>query len=91
MCTAQELIKGIEGDECVHMHSSYMISLQFLQVWCNNSQLPVDHILAGSFETAMRVSYTWRGTYPCPLLLLSLHSKALLYEPFCMFLSLDVN
>jgi len=26
------------------------------QVWCNNSQLPVDHILAGSFETAMRVS-----------------------------------
>ena len=26
------------------------------QIWCNNSQLPVDHILAGSFETAMRVS-----------------------------------
>lgn len=26
------------------------------QMWCNNSQLPVDHILAGSFETAMRVS-----------------------------------
>ena len=25
------------------------------QVWCNNSQLPVDHVLAGSFETAMRV------------------------------------
>lgn len=25
------------------------------QMWCNNSQLPVDHILAGSFETAMRV------------------------------------
>uniref|UniRef100_A0A8C4XDQ3 Coatomer subunit alpha n=1 Tax=Erpetoichthys calabaricus TaxID=27687 RepID=A0A8C4XDQ3_ERPCA len=24
------------------------------QVWCNNSQLPVDHLLAGSFETAMR-------------------------------------
>lgn len=30
----------------------------FPQVWCNNSQLPVDHVLAGSFETAMRVSYT---------------------------------
>lgn len=29
------------------------------QVWCNNSQLPVDHILAGSFETAMRVSFPW--------------------------------
>ncbi len=25
------------------------------QVWCDNSQLPVDHVLAGSFETAMRV------------------------------------
>lgn len=25
------------------------------QMWCNNSQLPVDHILAGSFETSMRV------------------------------------
>lgn len=25
------------------------------QLWCNNSQLAVDHILAGSFETAMRV------------------------------------
>ena len=25
------------------------------QVWCNNSQLPVDHVLAGSYETAMRV------------------------------------
>ena len=26
------------------------------QVWVNNSQLPVDHVLAGSFESAMRVS-----------------------------------
>ena len=26
------------------------------QVWTSNSQLPVDHVLAGSFETAMRVS-----------------------------------
>lgn len=25
------------------------------QLWCNNSQLPADHIRAGSFETAMRV------------------------------------
>ena len=25
------------------------------QTWCNNSQLPVDHVLAGSFETATRV------------------------------------
>uniref|UniRef100_H2YWH8 Uncharacterized protein n=1 Tax=Ciona savignyi TaxID=51511 RepID=H2YWH8_CIOSA len=25
------------------------------QVWCNNSQLPVDHILAGSFDTAFRL------------------------------------
>jgi len=28
------------------------------QMWCNNSQLPVDHVLAGSFETAMRVRTT---------------------------------
>ena len=25
------------------------------QVWVNNSQLPGDHVIAGSFETAMRV------------------------------------
>ena len=25
------------------------------QVWCNNSSLPVDHILAGAFESATRV------------------------------------
>lgn len=30
------------------------------QMWCNNSQLPVDHILAGSFETAMRVRSYWQ-------------------------------
>lgn len=33
------------------------------QVWCNNSQLPVDHILAGSFETAMRVSSPWNFSW----------------------------
>lgn len=40
---------------------SHLDSLPFphFQVWCNNSQLPVDHILAGSFETAMRVSFPW--------------------------------
>ena len=26
------------------------------QVWANNSQLPVDHVMAGSFQSAMRVS-----------------------------------
>lgn len=38
------------------------------QIWCNNSQLPVDHILAGSFETAMRVSplVVWRDRYRRP-------------------------
>lgn len=45
------------------------------QIWCNNSQLPVDHILAGSFETAMRVSLLMvvegqipeaSGVLPCP-------------------------
>ena len=42
--------------------SSWRLSLLCLtgtsqtQVWCNNSQLPVDHVLAGSFDTAFRVS-----------------------------------
>ncbi|TSL47686.1 Coatomer subunit alpha [Bagarius yarrelli] len=31
------------------------------QTWCNNSQLPVDHILAGSFETAMRLLHDQVG------------------------------
>ncbi|XP_055957036.1 coatomer subunit alpha isoform X2 [Patella vulgata] len=31
------------------------------QVWCNNSQLPVDHVLAGSFETAMRLLHDQLG------------------------------
>ncbi|NWX63150.1 COPA protein, partial [Promerops cafer] len=31
------------------------------QAWCNNSQLPVDHILAGSFETAMRLLHDQVG------------------------------
>uniref|UniRef100_A0A8C5GEB3 Coatomer subunit alpha n=1 Tax=Gouania willdenowi TaxID=441366 RepID=A0A8C5GEB3_GOUWI len=31
------------------------------QMWCNNSQLPVDHILAGSFETAMRLLHDQVG------------------------------
>ena len=31
------------------------------QVWTNNSQIPVDHILAGSFETAMRLLQNYLG------------------------------
>ncbi|KAM9719470.1 coatomer subunit alpha [Menidia menidia] len=31
------------------------------QMWCNNSQLSVDHILAGSFETAMRLLHDQVG------------------------------
>uniref|UniRef100_A0A671WFX1 COPI coat complex subunit alpha n=1 Tax=Sparus aurata TaxID=8175 RepID=A0A671WFX1_SPAAU len=31
------------------------------QLWCNNSQLSVDHILAGSFETAMRLLHDQVG------------------------------
>ena len=27
----------------------------FSQVWCNNSRLPVDNVLGGAFESAMRV------------------------------------
>ena len=31
------------------------------QVWCNNSKLHVDHILAGSFESAMRLLHDQIG------------------------------
>lgn len=31
------------------------------QLWCTNSKLPVDHILAGSFETAMRLLHDQIG------------------------------
>ncbi|CAK8683346.1 unnamed protein product [Clavelina lepadiformis] len=31
------------------------------QVWCNNSQLPADHILAGSYDTAFRLLYDQVG------------------------------
>lgn len=31
------------------------------QIWCNNSQIPVDHILAGSFETAARLLHDQIG------------------------------
>ena len=42
-----------------------------MQVWCNNSHLPVDHIVAGSFETAMRVMVmiTYFGTFDIKILL----------------------
>ena len=36
------------------MHNN-MPSVLLLQVWVNNSQLPGDHVVAGSFETAARV------------------------------------
>ena len=55
----------------ITVHSMYKIQLQFhvmiccllcvnLQVWANKSQLPGDHVTAGSFETAMRVSQCCR-------------------------------
>lgn len=31
------------------------------QLWCNNSQLPVDHVLAGSYETAFRLLHDQVG------------------------------
>ena len=33
------------------------------QVWCNNSQLPVDHVLAASYETAMRLLHDQVGSH----------------------------
>ena len=36
-----------------------MLLLPITQVWCTNSQLAVDHVLGGSFESAMRVSLSF--------------------------------
>ncbi|KFM03458.1 Coatomer subunit alpha, partial [Aptenodytes forsteri] len=46
---------------CIYTIPLVYVSLPFLQVWCNNSQLPVDHVLAGSFETAMRLLHDQVG------------------------------
>ncbi|XP_077985035.1 coatomer subunit alpha-like isoform X2 [Glandiceps talaboti] len=49
------------------------------QVWCNNSQLPVDHILAGSFETATRLLHDQVGVVdftPYKQLFMSTYSRA---------------
>ena len=50
----QDIPAGATGDEGYFVPPTKGTSQA--QVWCNNSQLPVDHVLAGSFETAMRVS-----------------------------------
>ena len=36
-----------------------------LQVWVNNSQIPVDHILAGSFESAFRLMHDQVSNVEC--------------------------
>lgn len=49
------------------------------QVWCNNSQLPVDHVLAGSFETAMRLLHDQLGVVefePYKSLFMQTYSRA---------------
>ncbi|PNF39948.1 Coatomer subunit alpha [Cryptotermes secundus] len=53
--------------------------LSQLQVWVNNSQLPVDHILAGSFESAFRLLHEQVGVVdfrPYRTLFLSIFSSS---------------
>ncbi|XP_021917711.1 coatomer subunit alpha isoform X1 [Zootermopsis nevadensis] len=53
--------------------------LSQLQVWVNNSQLPVDHILAGSFESAFRLLHEQVGVVdfrPYHTLFLSIFSSS---------------
>ncbi|XP_038045670.1 coatomer subunit alpha-like [Patiria miniata] len=48
-------------------------------VWCNNSSLPVDHILAGSFETATRLLHEQVGVVdftPYKQLFMQTHARA---------------
>uniref|UniRef100_V9K9W5 Coatomer subunit alpha n=1 Tax=Callorhinchus milii TaxID=7868 RepID=V9K9W5_CALMI len=50
---------GVGGDDGFFIPPTKGVSPT--QVWCNNSQLPVDHILAGSFETGTRLLYDQVG------------------------------
>lgn len=49
------------GDETVGFFVAPTKGTSLAQIWCNNSKLPVDHVLAGSFETAMRLLHDQVG------------------------------
>ena len=50
----EPIVPSTEGGEGYYVPPTAGTNPQ--QVWANNSHLPVDHVLSGSFETAMRVS-----------------------------------
>lgn len=64
-CSSQDLPATATGDEGYFVPPTKGTSQA--QVWCNNSQLPVDHVLAGSFETAMRVRAAHCTQYSPPI------------------------
>jgi len=49
------------GDESAGFFVAPTRGTSIAQAWCNNSKLPVDHVLAGSFETAMRLLHDQVG------------------------------
>ena len=52
----QEVVVGPSGGEGEGFYVAPTKGPSPAQVWVNNSQLAGDHVLAGSFDTAMRVS-----------------------------------
>jgi coatomer subunit alpha len=54
-------VEANAGDEGEGFFVAPTRGTSLAQHWVNNSKLPVDHILAGSFETAMRLLYDQVG------------------------------
>lgn len=51
----------VSGDENTGFFVAPTKGTSIAHTWCNNSKLPVDHVLAGSFETAMRLLHDQVG------------------------------
>jgi coatomer protein complex subunit alpha (xenin) len=55
----EPIVPSTEGGEGYYVPPTAGTNPQ--QVWANNSHLPVDHVLSGSFETAMRLLQNYIG------------------------------
>ncbi len=54
-------VNASDGDEGAGFFVAPTRGTSIAQAWCNNSKLAVDHVLAGSFETAMRLLHDQIG------------------------------
>ncbi|XP_046405576.1 coatomer subunit alpha [Ischnura elegans] len=78
-----ELPPELEGSTAGSAEEGYFVpptkGTSQVQVWANNTQLPVDHILAGSFESAFRLLHEQVGVVnfePYRALFLSTYSRS---------------